>query len=33
MAKTKTLPRNAEVADQFEQLADLLEIEGGTPSE
>ncbi len=28
MAKTKTLPRNAEVADQFEQLADLLEIEG-----
>ena len=28
MAKTKSLPRNAEVADQLELLADLLEIEG-----
>ncbi len=27
-AVTKTLPRNGEVADQFELLADLLEIEG-----
>ncbi|MFL5939044.1 MAG: DNA polymerase/3'-5' exonuclease PolX [Gaiellaceae bacterium] len=28
MAKAKTLPRNAEVAEQLELLADLLEIEG-----
>src|SRR5262245_65724127 len=28
VAKAKTLPRNAEVADQLELLADLLEIEG-----
>ena len=28
MVATKTLPRNAEVADQLELLADLLEIEG-----
>src|SRR5215216_7522042 len=28
VAKTKTLPRNAEVAEQLELLADLLEIEG-----
>ena len=28
MAKTKPLPRNAEVAEQLELLADLLEIEG-----
>ncbi len=30
MAKTKTLPRNADVADQLELLSDLLEIEGET---
>ena len=28
MARTKSLPRNAEVAEQLELLADLLEIEG-----
>ena len=28
MAKTKSLPRNAEIAEQLELLADLLEIEG-----
>src|SRR6266498_802598 len=28
VAKTKTLPRNADVAEQLELLADLLEIEG-----
>ena len=28
MAKTKSLPRNAEVAEQLELLADRLEIEG-----
>jgi DNA polymerase (family 10) len=28
VAKTKSLPRNAEVAEQLELLADLLEIEG-----
>ena len=28
MAKTKTLPRNADVAEQLELLSDLLEIEG-----
>jgi DNA polymerase (family 10) len=28
VAKAKTLPRNAEVAEQLELLADLLEIEG-----
>src|ERR1700741_5005519 len=28
MAKAKSLPRNAEVAEQLELLADLLEIEG-----
>ncbi|MDQ2910099.1 MAG: DNA polymerase/3'-5' exonuclease PolX [Actinomycetota bacterium] len=28
MAKAKTLPRNADVAEQLELLADLLEIEG-----
>src|SRR5205823_2346924 len=26
-----TLPKNAEVAEQFELLADLLELEGGAP--
>ena len=25
---SKTLPRNADVADQFDLLADLLELEG-----
>jgi DNA polymerase (family X) len=29
MAKAKTLPRNADVAEQFELLADFLELEGG----
>ena len=28
MAKTKSLPRNAEIAEQLDLLADLLEIEG-----
>ncbi len=28
MANTKTLPRNSDVADQFDLLADMLELEG-----
>jgi DNA polymerase/3'-5' exonuclease PolX len=28
VAKAKTLPRNADVAEQLELLSDLLEIEG-----